>query len=161
MFFEELFRRLEQDGVDYLVVGGVAVMLHGVVRMTADLDLMVALTEENLKKFVSIMKDLGYRPRVPVTADSFISEVNRKTWIEEKNMQVFSFLHPDRAISLIDVFVTEPISYRDLKEDEVVKMLDDIQIRVVSIAGLISLKRLAGRPQDLEDIKSLEEVGKQ
>jgi hypothetical protein len=160
MFFEDIFRRLQEENVDYLVVGGVAVMLHGVVRMTADLDLMVMLTEGNLEKFVSVMNDLGFRPKVPVPAESFISEANRRTWIEEKNMQVFSFLHPDQAISLIDVFVKEPISYDELRRGAEMKYLDEIAIPVVSINDLIRLKKLSGRPQDLEDIKSLEEVQK-
>jgi len=43
MFYEELFEKLNMSGVDYVVVGGVALVLHGVVRLTADLDLMVHL----------------------------------------------------------------------------------------------------------------------
>jgi hypothetical protein len=160
VFFEEIFRKLQEQEVDYLVVGGVALMLHGVVRMTADLDLMVMLTESNLEKFVAVMNDMGFRPRVPVPAESFISASNRKSWIEEKNMQVFSFFQPSQAISLIDVFVKEPIPYDELKKDAEAKQLGPITIPVVSIAGLIQLKQLAGRPQDLEDIKSLREIMK-
>lgn len=158
MFFEDIFRRLQANDVDYLVVGGVALMLHGVVRMTADLDLMLSLREDNLQRFVAIMKELGFRPKVPVPADSLVSEKNRRAWAEEKNMQVFSFYHPEQPISLIDVFVTEPIPFSELKKTFVSKSLDDVTIPVVSIQNLIKLKKLAGRPQDLEDIKALEMI---
>ena len=63
MYYEKIFERLNSDSVEYVVVGGIALVLHGAVRLTADLDLMVHLTEGNLKKFVNIMNDLGYSPR--------------------------------------------------------------------------------------------------
>jgi hypothetical protein len=59
MLFEEIFRELNRRKIDYIVVGGVAVVMHGVVRLTADLDLMVHLEEKNLTKFVKVMNELG------------------------------------------------------------------------------------------------------
>lgn len=156
MFFESLFRSLQERKVDYLVVGGVAVVLHGAVRMTADLDLMVALNEKNVHDFIAVMKDAGFRPRVPVQPEAFASAENRQTWLDEKGMQVFSFYHPEEMISLVDVFVYEPLPYNDLREAADIKQVDDLSIPIASKADLIRLKKLAGRPQDIEDIKALE-----
>ncbi len=71
VFYEDVFRALNRHGVRYLVVGGVAVNLLGVPRMTKDLDLMLDLSSENLKLFLSALNDLGYRPRAPVPLEEF------------------------------------------------------------------------------------------
>ncbi len=160
MYYEKIFGRLNSEGVDYVVVGGIALVLHGVVRLTADLDLMVHLTEGNLRKFVNIMNELGYMPRVPVKAEEFISAENRRRWANDKNMKVFSFFHPESPVNLIDVFVNEPISYDLVKSDLVEIKSGNIPIPVVSVKNLIRLKQISGRPQDIADIKALEEIEK-
>ncbi|MFQ5586429.1 MAG: hypothetical protein ACE5GF_06380, partial [Thermodesulfobacteriota bacterium] len=98
MFYEDVFRKLGDRTIKYAVVGGVALVLHGVVRLTADLDLLVELSDENLKNFVSAIGELGYKPKLPVDAEDFIDPSNRKRWREEKGMEVFSFYHPRRQI---------------------------------------------------------------
>ena len=56
MFFLEFFRALEREGVRYLVVGGVAINLHGAERMTSDVDLMLALDAENQKPSIGRLR---------------------------------------------------------------------------------------------------------
>lgn len=63
---ERVLGALERAGVRYLVVGGVAVVLHGYLRTTADLDLVVGLEPENVRRAVGAFRDLGFEPRVPV-----------------------------------------------------------------------------------------------
>ncbi len=63
MYYESVFKALQENNVRYAVAGGVALVLHGVVRFTADLDLIVDLEPENLSRFVHTMSGLGYRPR--------------------------------------------------------------------------------------------------
>lgn len=156
MFFEGLFRALHEKQIDYCVVGGVALVLQGAVRMTADLDLMVALDEPNITRFIEVIKALGYQPKVPVVPEDFISAAKRASWIQDKGMQVFSFHHPGEMVSLVDVFVYEPVPYSEMRERIELKAIDDFLIPVASKQDLIRLKTIAGRPQDLEDIKALE-----
>ena len=59
MYYQEVFSALAEKKIRYVVVGGVALVLHGVVRLTADLDLMVALDYANLGKFLAVMAELG------------------------------------------------------------------------------------------------------
>jgi len=54
MVYEDIFTKLNERKVNYLVVGGIALVLHGVVRLTADLDLIVKLQSDNLAKFISV-----------------------------------------------------------------------------------------------------------
>lgn len=139
-----------------MVVGGVALVLQGAVRMTADLDLMVALNEKNLTVFVEAMNEMGFKPKAPVPSEAFISVHNRETWLHDKGMLMFSFYHPGEMVSLVDVFVHEPIPYDEMRERRDFKVVDDFSIPVASIPDLIRLKRISGRPQDIEDIKALE-----
>jgi hypothetical protein len=160
MLFEEIFRELNRRKIDYVVVGGVAVVMHGVVRLTADLDLMVHLDEKNLTRFVEVMNELGYRPKVPVKAESFIDPENRKSWIEEKNMKVFSFYHPKKGIMLIDIFINEPVPYNKIRKAAVKMKIGNLLIPTVSIENLIKLKEISGRLQDIADIEALKRLGK-
>ncbi len=143
-----------------MVVGGMAVVLHGIVRFTADLDLFVKLTPENWSKFVQAMRKLGYKAKLPVKLEEFADTKKRKEWIEKKGMKVFSFYHPNKHLELIDIFVKEYIDF-DLayKHKKVVKA-KDINIPIVCVKDLKKLKRISGRAQDLADIGSLAELKK-
>lgn len=156
MFYEDVFRELDRCGIRYVVVGGVAMVLHGAVRLTVDLDLMVHLEHANLTEFVSVMERLGYRPRLPVAANDFIDPHNRVRWQREKGMKVFSFFHPSDHGKLVDVFVDEPISFDEVDAEKTVVEAGDLRIPVVSVRHLKQLKAGAGRPQDLADIAALE-----
>jgi hypothetical protein len=160
MIYEEIFRTLNAKKVNYVVVGGVALVLHGVVRLTADLDLIVRLETKNLTKFISVIKGLGYRPKVPVKAEEFIDNEKRETWRKEKGIQVLSFYHPKKPALLLDVFVNEPIDYETLEDEKEVIQAGSIKIPVVSKRHLIELKKISGRPQDVADINALKEVMK-
>jgi uncharacterized protein (DUF1330 family) len=67
---ERVLAALERAGVRYLVVGGVAVVLHGFLRTTADLDLVIQLDPANVRRALDALTDLGYQPRAPVPAES-------------------------------------------------------------------------------------------
>lgn len=154
----DVFREISTADVRFVVAGGIAVNLLGVPRFTADLDLIVALERENVTKFAQCMTRLGFRPKVPVPAEAFADPKNRERWVEEKNMQVFSFQHPDRPYEVVDVFVREPIPFSELWRDRETIGLDNVKIYVASIDHLIQLKREAMRQQDISDIEALEKL---
>lgn len=84
MYYEEVFKALNEKGVKYVVVGGVALVLHGVVRMTADLDLFIKMDEENITSFLTAMRELDYKPKIPVQAGDFSDPQKRLQWKKEK-----------------------------------------------------------------------------
>lgn len=157
-FYEELFRDFDTAGIRYLIVGGVAVILHGFVRATADLDLMVAFDTENLKVFLSLMKQKGYRPKAPVPLEDFADPQKRKVWVTDKGMKVFSLYHPHKPEELIDVFVEEQLPFAEAYARKKVANLGSTPVNIMQIPDLITLKRKAGRPQDLQDIAGLEHI---
>jgi hypothetical protein len=152
---ETVLAALNAAGVRNLIVGGVAVVLHGHLRTTAHLDLVVELTGENALAAVRALAQIGYRPRAPVSAEAFADAATRTSWSREKGMTVFS-LWSDRAPGLeVDLFVTEPFDFDEAYSRSLRVSLDTTTATVVSLSDLIQLKRAAGRPIDHADIEAL------
>ena len=151
----EIFKALADAEVDYVVVGGFAVIMHGHLRATSDLDLVVGLQPDNCAKAVSALSRIGLRPRLPVALADFADPVTREDWVQNRNMLVFQLWDPANPERSVDLFVREPIDMGAMLTDAVDKELDGVRIRVASIPHLIQLKQIAGRPQDLDDIEAL------
>lgn len=155
---ERIFEALELAKVRYLVVGGVAVVLHGHLRMTAALDLVVKLDDANATRAIEALGTLGFRARAPVSALGFGDAGVRRSWIEEKGLTVFSLWSPEVPGTEIDLFVAEPFDFEDVDSRAVVADLGGVTARVVSRTDLIRMKRRAGRPKDLDDAAVLESL---
>jgi hypothetical protein len=157
--FEQVFGALQQAHVRFLVVGGVAVVAHGVVRYTNDLDLVFAFDEENLRKGVQTLETLGFKTSVPITADAFANPENRRRWAQEKNMLVFQMALFAEDDLPIDIFLQPPFDFEQEYLNAVrCELAPDLFVPVVSLDRLIAMKRLAGRARDLEDIANLERL---
>ncbi len=154
--YQSLFVALAQNQIRYLVAGGLAVNLHQVQRATVDLDLIVHLERDNLLRFVKVMDSLGYQPRVPVRSIDLADEEKRRSWIEDKNMMVFSFLNPKNSFEVIDIFIQEPAPFEDLFKNKTTVQAFGVGIEIVGVEDLIKMKRVAGRDKDLFDIQQLE-----
>jgi hypothetical protein len=156
--FEPLFEALGRDGVRYVVVGGVAVVLHGFARLTGDVDLALDLRPEEARKAVSTLTRLGLRPRLPVDAAGFADPATRRSWVRDKGMRVFTFVDPANPLLLVDCFAEDVLPFDALWARSVVMPLAATSVRVACIADLIALKRIAGRVQDAQDIAALEAI---
>src|SRR5690606_26516414 len=132
--------------VAYVVVGGLAVIMHGHLRATSDLDLVIGLEPDNCVRAMRALASVGLRPRLPVALEDFADPVKRTDWVENRNMLVFQLFDPANAERSVDVFVREPIAMSELADDAVVKDLDGVPIRVASIRHMIVLKQAAARP---------------
>jgi hypothetical protein len=71
---------LNDNQVRYLVVGGLAVVAHGYVRFTADVDLLLSVEPDNLRRAVDALSGLGYRARAPVDFNDFVNPAKRHEW---------------------------------------------------------------------------------
>jgi hypothetical protein len=157
---ERLLTELSASGVRYLVVGGVAVVLHGYARSTGDLDIVIDFESANIDVALRFFEERGFRPRPPVPLRSFADAAERQRWIDEKNLQVFSLWHPDMPFLTIDVFVKEPFPFEEAYQRATRARLGESIVTVASIDDVIAMKRAAGRPQDLIDIEVLLELNK-
>ena len=155
---ERVLGALNSAQVRYLVAGGVAVVLHGYLRTTADLDLVVQLEPENALRALRALGTIGYVPRAPVPAEQFADAGTRERWIRDKNLEVFSFWSNEHPGLEVDLFVREPFDFDEVYENAREFQLETTTVRVVPRRLLIEMKRLAGRPRDLEDIEALEHL---
>lgn len=145
----------------FLVVGGLAAVLHGVGRMTIDLDVVIELNQENILNAFQALEPLGYQPRVPVTAAQFADTATRESWVREKGMTVLNLHSNQHQETPIDLFVTHPFSFNDVYHHSILEKLeDDTEFRFVDLHTLIAMKETAGRPKDLLDIKQLRKIAK-
>jgi hypothetical protein len=156
--FEPIFSALNAGGGRYVVVGGLATVLHGHARLTADVDLMVDLTPSSARATIEALTDLGFRPRPPVPALAFADPAARAEWVTKKGMRVFSLWDPADPMREIDLFIEHPIPFEDVWARSVEARLESTTVRIASIEDLIALKRLANRPQDIQDIEALEKI---
>ncbi len=153
--YKAIFKELNELGIDYLVIGGLAVNLFGVPRLTYDIDLMIRLEKNNIKKLIVRLTEWGYKPKIPGDPMDFADESKRNVWVNEKGMKAFNFFSEDSPVGEIDIVIDSPIPYETLKERAVVILLQEVRIPVVSIHDLIELKIHSGRKQDLSDVEYL------
>ena len=158
--FEELLAYLDGAGVRFVVVGGIAVVIHGYARLTADIDLVIDLEAANVNRTIDALTARGFRPLLPVKASDFADEATRREWVETRNLQVFSLVDPTTPSITLDLFAREPIPFDELWSRAEVIDLRGHTIRIASIEDLIRMKRAAARPQDLTDVQALETIAR-
>jgi len=153
---ENIFKSLNAADVHYLLAGGLAVVAHGYVRFTADIDIILGMGEKNLKNAMQVFDSLGYKPRAPVELHDFIDADKRSEWIKQKELTVFSLWNPDELATEIDIFVESPLNFEKAYSAGIdINLSDDIAVKVLNLEDLIFLKKKAGRQKDLEDINKL------
>lgn len=88
----------------------------------------------------------------------FADPAKRDDWASNRNMLVFQLWDPANPERSVDIFVREPLDFRTMLAQAVIKDLDNVPIPVASIPHLIALKQVAGRPQDVDDIQALRDI---
>jgi hypothetical protein len=158
--FRTIFQALSEAGIRYLVAGGVAVNLHGYLRFTGDLDILLALDKENLEKMASLMRTMGYIERLPVQLEALANQEQVKQWLAEKGMTAYTFISKENPPFMIDVLVGTSLQFERFDQQKELKQSWGIAIPVISMDDLIGMKREASRPQDLTDIDAMLELKK-
>ncbi|HEX8150337.1 MAG TPA: hypothetical protein VF591_24350 [Pyrinomonadaceae bacterium] len=138
MSYEDVFERFEAWRVPYVVVGGAAVALHGHERETRDLDVVVELSPEATRRATQALISLGFVPALPLP-------------LEMLTVQRFA----DAAGREVDVFTRFRLPFEELWSASERLSAAGRPVRVCSLAHLIRIKRLDGRPRDLRDLEAL------
>jgi predicted nucleotidyltransferase len=147
-----LLRRLVDGGVDFVVVGGVAVVMQGAARFTKDLDICYSTEAENLDRLGRVLTSLkaglrGVEEDVPFIPDG-------RTL---RNTQILTLSTPDGNLDLL-VRPNGSPNFTSLKARASNMDLDGLKVPVASVTDLMAMKRASGRPQDLVDLETLEIV---
>jgi hypothetical protein len=157
ILYEDVLRAFKKEKVKYVIVGGIAINLHGFLRSTADMDILVEMSNENLKKVVTILKKKGYQVKQPVDPMGIADRGTRLDWIQNKHMKAFNF-YKDAELKEVDIIIDTPISYEVAKKNKVDFKTDIGSLPVISIDDLIKMKKKAGRTADKIDIAQLKQI---
>jgi hypothetical protein len=160
VFIGELFAALEAAGLEYAVVGGVAVNIHGVPRMTYDVDIVVATTEPSLRTCREVLDGLGLRSRLPFALESIAAAATRRELEHDRGLVAVTFTDPSNPLREVDVLVAPSLDPDGIAARAVRRGSGAMTVRVASIEDLVRMKRLARRPQDLADVAHLERLAK-
>lgn len=144
---------LAEHGVDFVVIGGVAVQAHGHLRTTRDVDIIASPDPANAQRLAAALRELEAHNR-GVDADLLDDPTDPATFARAASL----FL--DTRAGMLDVMqdAAGAPPYDELRKRSIEVTVDGLTIRVAGIDDLIALKRAAGRPVDLEDIAVLADL---
>ena len=144
--------------MDFILGGGVACVLHGVERVTIDVDVAIHMDSANWSRLMGVMNQMGLLPRAPVRPETLVDPKVRQAMVEEKQALVFTFIRPDDPSLQLDVFLRPELSFEALESHAQWIELGDIQLKILSPAKLLELKQgiQPQRSKDLLDISVLE-----
>jgi hypothetical protein len=146
------------DGqVEFIIGGGVAAVLHGVERVTMDLDIAIELSPENIKRFKAAAEKLGLKPRIPVAIETLSDAGTVNRMIKDKGALVYSLTDPNNPLRHLDLFIRDELTYAAMKPHAVTMGVDGRKLSVVSATKLLALKESIQPPRakDVLDIAEL------
>jgi len=139
--FKEFLRLLNAKGVDYLVVGGYAVGLHGYPRATVDLDVWIRSTAVNAERLIEALRAFGFD----------VPALEPRIFIDP--LSIVRFGVPPFRIEIMTSI--DGVQYDACRLHAAVFDIDDLLLPVISLADLKTNKRAAGRNKDLADLDQL------
>lgn len=157
ILYEEILREFQKKEIKYILVGGIAFNLLGSFRSTADLDILVEMSDDNLKKVVTILKKKGYRVKQPIDPMGLADKETREEWIRGKHMKAFNF-YKDKEGKEVDIVIKSPISYKEARQKYVRVKSGNLILPVISIDNLIKMKENTGRNNDIYDVRVLKKI---
>ena len=151
-FLQRVCRAFDDAGVDYALVGGQAVALHGVVRATLDVDVALRWERPVVVAAEAALRKMGLVSRLPISAADVFAERDR--YVNERNLIAWNFFNPRAPLEQVDVIISCDLAGKPVTRVAVAGG----SVAVLSASALIDMKRASGRRQDLEDARALEKL---
>lgn len=140
-----------KNKLDYVLVGGAALVVHGIPRGTLDIDVYIVAKAETVNKLFKITEALGLKSKQrAILAIAHSSKLIANQWIS------FSYGGKD----ILDVFLAEQKEFEKIFKDAKLKRDKDISIKVASLEDIELMKKASGRPVDIADIELIKEAKK-
>ena len=152
MFLIKVCDALEENGVNYAIAGGYAVALHGAVRGTIDIDLVIPLEVEQYEKVERALLGLGLTARHGLLSKEVFDQ--RVSLMKEKNLVAWSFFNVKRPVEIVDIIITHDLSKFNFEQVRIGRKM----VQMLDIPSLIEMKSKSGRIQDNLDIEALEKL---
>ncbi len=149
MLLYEVTDSFQAAKLKFAVVGGYALALHGLVRATVDVDLVLNLTEHNFALAEVTLGKIGLQSRLPIRSQDLIKM--RQEYITERNLIAWSFVDFANPARQVDILITK--DFREIETERI--SVGGRKISVASLPQLLKMKQDSGRPQDLVDIENI------
>lgn len=149
MWILRVVQALRRARVPHAIAGGYAVALHGAVRGTIDVDVVLRFREADFEGAERAFRGIGLVPRLPVTAGEVFRF--REEYVKNRNLTAWSFVNPADPSEIVDVILTHDLTTLGTKRVTV----PGGSVTILAKDDLIRMKEAAGRPQDREDVRAL------
>ncbi len=138
--FQRVYELLNKNNVRYIVIGGYAVVYHGYVRSTNDIDIWIDIRKDNIRKVIKTLDEFGF------------SSLNIKETDFSPN-QIIPLGYPPNRIDLITTLAG--IDFETCYESKEQVTIDHIAVNIIDLENLIKAKKASNRTRDLADIEEL------
>ncbi len=148
-----LLERLLKHEIDFVLTGGLASVIHGCPLVTQDIDICIAISEEQLKRLRDALKDLSPRHRMnPNFKPSFFDYPDKLEGVKN--------IYLETELGILDILSElQPIGdFERVKTNAITVSLYGYECKVISIEDLIRIKETMSRPKDKETLLHLREV---
>ena len=139
--FKEFLKLLNSHRVEYLLIGGYAVGYHGYPRATGDMDLWVAIRQNNAEKLVEVLREFGLNAP-QLSADIFLQE-----------NQIIRMGVPPMRIELLTTI--SGVDFDSCYSERIVDVIDNVEVHIINLKHLKQNKQASGRHKDLDDLQYL------
>ena len=140
--FKEFLQLLNSKKIDYLVIGGYAVGYHGYPRATGDMDIWIAINEQNAIKMVEALKEFGFD----------LPELQKELFLIEQKV-IRMGIPPMRLEILTSI---DGVNFKTCFNNRIIADFGDFKVNFISKDDLLINKRASGRSQDLVDFEKLQ-----
>jgi predicted nucleotidyltransferase len=141
--FQDFISALNNNEVEYILVGGYSVILHGYSRTTGDLDVWIKKEKKNYAKLVKAFKEF----KMPVF------DMTESNFLKNPELNVFTFGRPPSSIDIMtDV---KGLNFNQTFKNSKVVEIESLNVRLIHLNELLQAKKAAGRHKDLDDIENL------
>jgi len=156
-YLKDMLVTLTDGGVEFVVGGGVACVLHGVERVTLDLDIAVEMSATNLDRLVNAVEKLKLEPRVPVSLADLGDPDFVRSMVIEKGALVFSLTDFANPLRHLDIFLSPALSFERLSKGASWIEIGGTKVKVASKELLVRIKKEIKplRPKEALDVQEL------
>ena len=147
--FRDFIKALNNQQVEYILVGGYSVILHGYARTTGDIDIWVNPTIDNYNKLLKAFHEFGMA----------VFDMTEKNFLHNESFDVFTFGRPPVCIDIMKK--VKGLDFESAYQHSAFVETDGFSIRLVDYRDLIKAKMAAGRAKDINDIENLTDKKKE
>jgi hypothetical protein len=141
--FRDFIQALNNHQVEYILVGGYSVILHGYARTTGDIDIWVNINGGNYRKLIKAFREFGMS----------VFDMTEENFLQNESIDVFTFGRPPVCIDIMKT--VKGLDFETSYHQSALVETEGIFIRLIDYRDLIKAKKASGRAKDINDIENL------